>query len=291
MEDARLELLEKHQPSNMMMFGRLGYILLIATAGTTIQVEALAVGGAPRLTTIVPRFQFGTMAGRQKLLKLFINIVCWVRPVDEMGLLPPGPPPIIDHTFLRDSPYPGVAGKTHIKVALDRVEKKASAMKVDTHNVDLGKEEPMNGSLPDLVTVTLQLIPVSCKVHNMTLQRLLNLTKCMLTNLAVIHKEGFVHRDLREDNIVETQSGFCLIDWELAGRNGELVFWNRSSLPLDVRLRNRPFVFTDDLWQLGMTLSRLAISRSSPMVYIDGLVHGGFATAEAALEALQKLQC
>ncbi|DBB07501.1 TPA: hypothetical protein ACH3X3_008965 [Trebouxia sp. C0006] len=124
MEDARLELLEKHQPSNMMMFGRLGYILLIATAGTTIQVEALAVGGAPRLTTIVPRFQFGTMAGRQKLLKLFINIVCWVRPVDEMGLLPPGPPPIIDHTFLRDSPYPGVAGKTHIKVALDRVEKK-----------------------------------------------------------------------------------------------------------------------------------------------------------------------
>jgi hypothetical protein len=26
-------------------------------------------------------------------------------------------------------------------------------------------------------------------------------------------------------------------------------------------------------------------------VYIDGLVHGGFATAEAALEALQKLQC
>ena len=164
-------------------------------------------------------------------------------------------------------------------------------MQVDTHNVDLGKEEPMNGSLPDLVTVTLQLIPVSCKVHNMTLQRLLNLTKCMLTTLAVIHKEGFVHRDLREDNIVETQSGFCLIDWELAGRNGELVFWNRSSLPLDVRLRNRPFVFTDDLWQLGMTLSRLAISRSLPMVYIDGLVHGGFETAEAALEALQDLQC
>ena len=50
-------------------------------------------------------------------------------------------------------------------------------------------------------------------------------------------------------------------------------------------------MFTDDLWQLGMTLSRLAISRSLPMVYIDGLVHGGFATAEAALEALQKLQC
>ena len=57
MEDACLELLEKYQPSNTMMFGQHGYILLTATAGTTIQVEALPVGGAPRLTTIVPRFQ------------------------------------------------------------------------------------------------------------------------------------------------------------------------------------------------------------------------------------------
>jgi len=163
-------------------------------------------------------------------------------------------------------------------------------VQVGTHNVDLAKEEPMNGSLTGHVTVTLQLIPVGCKVHNMTLQRLLNLTKCMLTTLAVIHKEGFVHRDLREENIVETQSGFCLIDWELAGRNGELVFWNGPSLPSDVRLRNRPFVFTDDLWQLGMTLSRLAMFTHSLPVYVDGLLHGGFDTAEAALEALQELQ-
>ncbi len=61
MENARLELVEKHQPSNMMMFGRLGYILLIATAGTSVQVEALPVGGAPRLTTVVPRFQVTTL--------------------------------------------------------------------------------------------------------------------------------------------------------------------------------------------------------------------------------------
>ena len=163
-------------------------------------------------------------------------------------------------------------------------------MQIGVYNVDLAKEDPVNGSLTGHVTVTLQLIPVGCKVYNMTLQRLLTLTKCMLTTLAVIHKEGFVHRDLREDNIVETQSGFCLIDWELAGRNGELVFWSGPSLPSDADLRNRPFVFTDDLWQLGMTLSRLAMLTDSLMVYVDGLLHGGFATAEATLEALQELQ-
>ncbi len=163
-------------------------------------------------------------------------------------------------------------------------------VQVGTHNVDLAKEDPVDGSLTGHVTVTLQLIPVGCKVYNMTLPRLLKLAKCMLTTLAVIHKEGFVHRDVREDNIVETQTGFCLIDWELAGRNGELVFWSGPSLPSDVDLRNRPFVFTDDLWQLGMTLSRLAMPTDSLMVYVDGLLHGGFTTAEAALKALQELQ-
>lgn len=62
-------------------------------------------------------------------------------------------------------------------------------------------------------------------------------------------------------------------------------------ISVDVDLRNRPFVFTDDLWQLGMTLSRLAMLTDSLMVYVDGLLHGVFATAEAALDALQELQC
>lgn len=82
--------------------------------------------------------------------------------------------------------------------------KQANSVQVGIHNVDLAKEEPVNGSLPEHVTLTLQVIPVGCKVYNMTLLRLLKLTKCMLTTLAVIHKEGFVHRDLQEDNIVET---------------------------------------------------------------------------------------
>lgn len=61
MENARVELVQKHQASNMMMFGRLGYILLIAIAGTSLQVEALPVGGAPRLTTVVPQFKVRTL--------------------------------------------------------------------------------------------------------------------------------------------------------------------------------------------------------------------------------------
>lgn len=57
---ARKELLEKHQPSNMMMFGSLGYILLIATAGTRLEVQALPVAGASMLTTVIADFQVRT---------------------------------------------------------------------------------------------------------------------------------------------------------------------------------------------------------------------------------------
>jgi hypothetical protein len=51
--------------------------------------------------------QFVTQAGRQKALQLLINIVRWIRTVDDLGLLPPGPPSPIGSTFLRHSPYPG----------------------------------------------------------------------------------------------------------------------------------------------------------------------------------------
>ena len=112
-------------------------------------------------------------------------------------------------------------------------------------------------SSTDWVTVTLQLFPVGCQVYNMTLQRVLKLIECMLTTLVAIHEADFVHRDLRVDNIIETQSGFCLIDWELAGRNAEMVFWSGPSFPSEVSLRHRPYVFTDDLWQLGKTLTRI----------------------------------
>lgn len=128
--------------------------------------------------------------------------------------------------------------------------------------MDLAKDDSVAGSSAGYVTVTLQLIPVGCQVYNMTPQRVLKLAECMLTTLIAIHEAGFVHRDLRQDNMIETQSGFCLIDWELAGRNAEMVFWNGKSLPSEVNLRHRPYVFTDDLWQLGMTLSRITTPTS-----------------------------
>ena len=53
--------LVRYKASNILCLDALGYILLIATAGTSLQVEALHVGGAPSLTTVVPRIKVKTL--------------------------------------------------------------------------------------------------------------------------------------------------------------------------------------------------------------------------------------
>ena len=89
--------------------------------------------------------------------------------------------------------------------------------------------------------------------------------------------------------MVETPSGFCLIGWELAGTNGEIVFWSGKNLPQDVDAKVSPFVYTDDLWQLGKTISRLAVLDPPLCAFMDGLLCGRLGSAQAALVALQKL--
>lgn len=89
--------------------------------------------------------------------------------------------------------------------------------------------------------------------------------------------------------MVETQSGFCLIDWKLAGRNNEIVFWEGQSLPEDVNLKTRPFVYIDDLRQLGQTIKHLAVPTPELDAFVDGLLSGHIESAQAALVALQEL--
>lgn len=122
----------------------------------------------------------------------------------------------------------------------------------------------------------------------MTLLRLLQLIKRILATLIAFHRAGYVHRDVQEDNMVETLCSFCLIDWELAGPNGEFVFWSGKSLPPDVNAKLRPFVHTDDLWQLGKTISRLAFLTPLLCSFAESLLCGGVRSAQAAFAAMQK---
>ena len=47
------------------------------------------------------------LLGRQRIVKLFINLIRWLRTVHELSLLPPPPPAQLLEPFKRPSPYPG----------------------------------------------------------------------------------------------------------------------------------------------------------------------------------------
>lgn len=51
--------------------------------------------------------QMASYTGRQRILKLFINLTRWMRTVHELRLLPSPPPAQLLVPFHRRSPYPG----------------------------------------------------------------------------------------------------------------------------------------------------------------------------------------
>ncbi len=51
--------------------------------------------------------QMVDMLGRQRIVRLFINLTRWIRTVHVLRLLPPPPPAQLLVPFHRLSPYPG----------------------------------------------------------------------------------------------------------------------------------------------------------------------------------------
>ncbi len=70
----------------------------------------------------------------------------------------------------------------------------------------------------------------------------------LLTTLRHIHEHGFVHQDICLDNVVKVMDGWLLIDWELAGRANQIIWWEGKLLPDLVKRRPEPYNCKTDLW-------------------------------------------
>jgi len=81
--------------------------------------------------------------------------------------------------------------------------------------------------------------------------------------------------------------GWLLIDWELAGRANEIVWWEGKLLPDLVKHRLEPYTCKTDLWQLGMLIRTAAVSADVAITsFADRLLAGDFATAAIAQASL-----
>ena len=117
--------------------------------------------------------------------------------------------------------------------------------------------------------------------------QLRSLVSSLLTTLKHIHESDFVHRDICLDNVVRATNGWLLIDWALAGRTNQIVWWEGKLLPEGVKHKLEPYTCKTVLWQLGMLVKTAAVSADVAIIsFADHLLAGGFATAAIAEASL-----
>ncbi|DBB07141.1 TPA: hypothetical protein ACH3X1_011712 [Trebouxia sp. C0004] len=323
MQKAVQELLDKHKGANAAVYGDLGYLILFATAADAVRVFALNLHQNARLEPLIPEFVMVDLLGRQRIVKLFINLIRWLRTVHELSLLPPPPPAQLLVPFKRPSPYPAdEAGhqqsEVEITLRFKGVEKLFTVpgshvqelldvygllQHLQLPGAILCKSLQVNGEQLKLqypmskqrkasrrsrsCSVRLRLEPLGALVRITGTAQLRSLVSCILTTLKHVHQHDFVHRDIRLDNVLRVNDGWLLIDWELAGRTNQLVWWEGKLLPDAVKHRTEPFTCKTDLWQLGMLIKTATVCADVAITsFADRLLAGEFTTAALAQASL-----
>ncbi len=82
--------------------------------------------------------------------------------------------------------------------------------------------------------------------------------KDVLTALAALHENGYVHRDVRLANIMDDGKNFYLIDFEMAGRVGDAVTWKQTAeAVVSDECATDSWQCRHDLQQLGKSVDKL----------------------------------
>lgn len=130
--------------------------------------------------------------------------------------------------------------------------------------------------------VHLRLRPVGARISLQSSQQLRDLVNSLLATLAPVHAAGFVHRDIRLDNIVKGPKGWVLLDWELAGRQDQHVWWTGQTLPPGVKSGSEPYTCKTDLWQISQLVLTHGISSAGSAAYAHQLMSGHVMSAAMA---------
>ncbi|CAL8466425.1 g5961 [Coccomyxa elongata] len=154
--------------------------------------------------------------------------------------------------------------------------------------MELGKDAPLTRIIDEFehlprgdtsYHVELELEPVGACFIIHDGNELRSLVASLLATLRPLHEAGYVHRDIRMDNIVRYFQQWILIDWELAGRVDQTVWWegNCNLLPDPVRLRQHPYTAQTDLWQVGkLIISQQVFASPAAVTFAQQLVNGDF---------------
>ena len=139
-----------------------------------------------------------------------------------------------------------------------------------------------------IVRVTLILSPVLARWTLTSNAELRLLCLNVLSTLAAVHSQGFVHRDVRAGNVMKDIGSFRVIDWELASKIGGVVFWRapEGRLPPGIHIGDawEPWM---DMWQLGLLLQEQKhVATPESNAFVRDLMAKKFISSEKALESI-----
>eukprot|EP01118_Nematostelium_gracile_P008694 TRINITY_DN2885_c0_g1_i1.p1 TRINITY_DN2885_c0_g1~~TRINITY_DN2885_c0_g1_i1.p1 ORF type:complete len:529 (-),score=63.67 TRINITY_DN2885_c0_g1_i1:210-1796(-) len=296
------------------LFGPLQYALCFTTAGPEIEFHFLPNQKNSNAVSISPRYNVTVDENRKQVLITFINFFRWVRSVFLSGC--------ISNTFAagpieHDNPFisgqrstvalgDGCVAKS-FTIPKDRVSNFIAVYKaVENCRNSLGEielrifetkgkrqkmkrikfhdlEDKKQSQIPIEIATTrvgTTVVPLTSDVGALAI-------KAVLTFLVDFHAHGFVHRDLRWPNILQTDDDWMVIDYELAGPIGSPIFWEPHDQTIfkdDQLLKGeRGFEILDDLFQVSILIQNLPFQNQRFASFSQKLNDGDFQTAQIAL--------
>lgn len=252
------ELKDKMKVWNAMYFGSLEFIFTYAAAGATLQFFILTP--TRKLVAVSPSLNLTLPSHRLQTLLLVVNMF---RTLPGLGdKLPPAGGPRLFSRMVRDS---GVVLHFNEDHVLKRIPHAALV-----HGVTVSQLKEVYGlvnSLPHAVhcepgikdckgRITLQLSPIGLECVPSTQEELRRAIKAVLSCMAALHAQGWVHRDVRWPNVLRDSSGaYFIIDFDLAVKGPSafvpsVLDW----CPPEVE-RGMPFTAAGDVYQIGQLMA------------------------------------
>eukprot|EP01118_Nematostelium_gracile_P014035 TRINITY_DN5392_c0_g1_i1.p1 TRINITY_DN5392_c0_g1~~TRINITY_DN5392_c0_g1_i1.p1 ORF type:complete len:466 (+),score=37.15 TRINITY_DN5392_c0_g1_i1:220-1617(+) len=310
--EATKELREKCTGLFPLNYGRLEYILGYATSGRHIDLFAIPPPPNPPLVQLAS-YDTSRESDRVAVFTAFVNIARWVASIAKSNEL-------ADMVWRKDHPNTRIATTTRgdfittLTFRQDSVTKefclpqeyleeklevysairnlpnciRITSLRINGEDVILSHEFPTSNKE---CKIQMELTPLGVQRKPGTMDELRSATLDVLTFLEAFHGLGFVHRDLRWENIIRVTNGYCVIDFEFAARSGRRVYWTKEGYIPQVLRDGGVYTFDFDLYQLGLSVS-VAARRlgDAVMKKFGGLLIGQhFADARSALDHLNDI--
>lgn len=260
-QEARHDLRTKMNVFSDAFFGRVPYQLAYACSGSLLEFVAFMRTDNParpqevQLTNVI---DLATISGRTQCVRYAVNIARLLMAIHQEHR---------DGNVIRLGSTLSTPSST-VVVAGDYVKKKARQY-TGAVIVDLYGRIKVAGRIPHLIfpssdprvgrnTLAVDLEPVGfCGRVPTTAAECKKAGRSVLTALAWLHENGFVHRDIREVNIMLAGGEWFLIDLEWANyENLPMEGYNPTLCPPERSTQGFVWATSADMWQFGKLLER-----------------------------------